>query len=57
MQLVFALGDGSPAVRLFAYEALRRATGQDFFANWLRGPEDERKQAREKYAAWITKKR
>lgn len=44
--------DPDPFVRLCAYEALRSLTGEDWFADWLRGPRADREAAAERYRAW-----
>ena len=52
--LVPLLQDPEPFTRLCAYESLRHLTGQDHFADWLRGPAEERAAAAERYAQWTT---
>jgi len=50
--LVEALGDDDAAVRLFAAEALRRRTGQDFGYSAY-APEPQRRQAAQQWHAYV----
>jgi hypothetical protein len=51
--LLEALNDHDPWVRLMAYRALRFATGEDYFADWLYGTAADRSSAVAKYRRFI----
>ena len=51
-ELVHALSDRDPAVRLFAIQSLERRTGQTLGYRYY-GPEDERRLASLRWGAWL----
>ena len=51
--LVRPLLDHDPFTRLCAYEAIRRLTEQDYWADWLFGTQRERTVAAQKYFRWL----
>jgi hypothetical protein len=53
-QIITDLGNDDPAVRLYAIEALRRLTGQDFGYQYF-ADEDHRKPAIERWKEWQAK--
>ena len=52
-ELVHALSDDDPAVRLFAVQSLRERTGQRFGYRYY-GQEDQRRAAAARWREWLT---